>query len=233
MIKKRTVVISVLAACLWSCFASSVRAQPTVDELASSFHYRAIGPTRQAGRIVDFAVPLQQPHTFYVAAANGGLWKTVNSGTTFFPIFDTQSVIAIGDVAVAPSEPDTVWVGTGEPNNSTTDPYASYWGEGVFKSTDAGETWQNMGLGETHQIGRIVVHPTNPDIVYVAAVGHLYTDNPERGVFKTTDGGETWQHVLKVTHEVTQVQIYIDDDETGLRYEPTLLDFEELGGFKG
>lgn len=201
MLKKKTIATPILSACLWTCFTSGVFAQPGLDELVKVFHYRSIGPTRQSGRIVDFAVPLQQPYTFYVAAANGGLWKTINNGTTFFPIFDTQSVIAIGDIAVAPSEPDILWVGTGEPNNSSTDPYASYWGDGVYKSLDGGQTWENMGLPESHQIGRIVVHPQNPDIVYVAAVGHLYSDNPERGVFKTTDGGKTWQHVLKVTYE--------------------------------
>jgi len=142
-------------------------AQPTLEELTGSFHYRSIGPTRQAGRIVDFAVVEQEPYTFYVAAANGGLWKTTNNGTTFFPIFDHESVIAIGDIAVAPSDPNIVWVGTGEANNSSTDPYASYWGDGVYKSTDGGKTWRNMGLPESHQIGRVVIHPENPDIVYV------------------------------------------------------------------
>lgn len=221
MSKTIAAAISVFTVCLAAWYATDAFAQPTLDDLASSFHYRAIGPTRQAGRIVDFAVSTEEPYTFYVAAANGGLWKTVNNGTTFYPIFDTQSVIAIGDVAVAPSQPSTVWVGTGEPNNSTTDPYASYWGDGVYKSTNAGETWQNMGLSETHQISRIVVHPQNPDIVYVAAVGHLYTDNPERGVFKTTDGGKTWQHVLQITHEdrhVGAIDLVIDPKNPAVLY---------------
>jgi len=180
--------------------ASGARAQQLSEHVVERIHYREIGPTRQGGRIVDLAVPdrSKQPYTFYVAAANGGLWKTTNNGHTFAPVFDDQSVIAMGDVTVAPSEPDIVWVGTGEPNNSTTDPYASYWGNGVYKSTDGGASWANMGLGDTHQIGRIVVHPRDPDVVYVAALGHLYSDNAERGVFKTTDGGASWTQVLDI-----------------------------------
>ncbi|MFT5501410.1 MAG: photosystem II stability/assembly factor-like uncharacterized protein [Woeseiaceae bacterium] len=171
-------------------------------KLLEFFNYREIGPTRQGGRIVDFAVPDRgkQPYTFYVAAANGGIWKTTNNGQSFVPIFDDQNVFAMGDIAVAPSEPDTIWAGTGEPNNSTTDPYASYWGDGVYKSTNGGESWTNMGLSDTHQISRITIHPDDADVVYVAALGHLYSDNAERGVFKTSDGGTTWTQVLQVTY---------------------------------
>jgi hypothetical protein len=172
------------------------------EHLLNFFHYREIGPTRQGGRIVDFAVPnrSKQPYTFYVAAANGGIWKTTNNGQSFVPLFDEQNVFAMGDIAVAPSEPDTVWAGTGEPNNSTTDPYASYWGDGAYKSTNGGESWTNMGLSDTHQISRIVIHPDDADLIYVAALGHLYSDNAERGVFKTTDGGTTWTQVLQLAH---------------------------------
>ncbi len=177
---------------------SELFGQQLPQDLLKFFHYRSIGPTRQGGRVVDFAVPFQQNNTFYTATANGGLWKTVNNGTTFFPIFDNQSVFAIGDIAVSQINPNTVWVGTGEPNNSTTDPYATYWGDGVYKSIDGGETWQNMGMRDTHQIGRIIVHPEQDDIVYVAALGHLYSDNEERGVFKTTNGGRTWEKSLSV-----------------------------------
>ncbi len=177
------------------------QAQQLQERFLEHFHYREIGPTRQSGRIVDFAVPdrATQPYTFYVAAANGGLWKTTNNGQSFEPIFDEQNLIVMGDVAVAPSAPDTVWVGTGEPNNSITDPYATYWGDGVYKSTNGGASWTNMGLSDTHQIGRIVIHPHDAEVVFVAALGHLYSDNAERGVFKTTDGGATWAHVLEIT----------------------------------
>jgi photosystem II stability/assembly factor-like uncharacterized protein len=156
--------------------------------------FRAIGPTRQSGRFVDFAVPSGRPNTFYAASASGGLWKTENNGQTFEPLFDHEKVFSVGDIAVAPSNADVLYVGTGEANNSR----STYWGDGVYKSVDAGKTWVHMGLSETHHIGRVVVHPSNPDIVYVAALGHLYTENPERGVFKTTDGGRTWAKVLDV-----------------------------------
>jgi len=167
----------------------------TIDEeLLKNITYRSIGPTRQSGRFVDFAVPEQKPYTFYAATASGGLWKTINNGQTFEPIFDFENVFSIGDVTVAPSDPNIVWVGTGEGNNSR----SSYWGDGLYKSTDAGKTWKNMGLKESHHIGRIVIHPENVDIVYVAALGHLYSENPERGLYKTTNGGKTWKKVLDV-----------------------------------
>ena len=171
-----------------------VAGQELTEDFLKSFHYRAIGPTRQSGRFVDFAVPVQQPYTFYAATASGGLWKTTNNGITFEPIFDFEKVFSIGDIAVAPSDPNIVWVGTGEANNSR----SSYWGDGVYKSTDAGKTWKNMGLKESHHIGRIIVHPKNPNLVYVAALGHLYSENPERGLYKSTNGGKGWTKILAV-----------------------------------
>ncbi len=174
--------------------AAPLTAQDAAEMLLQGFHYREIGPTRQSGRFVDFAVVEQSPKVYYAATASGGLWKTLNNGITFFPVFDDQSVISIGDVAVAPGDSSIVWVGTGEANNSR----SSYWGDGVYKSTDGGKTWANMGLRESHHVGRILIHPDNPDVVYVAALGHLYSDNPERGLYKTTDGGKTWGKVLNV-----------------------------------
>lgn len=159
-----------------------------------SLNFRSIGPTRQSGRFVDFAVPAGQANTFYAASASGGLWKTENNGQSFVPLFDHEKVVSIGDIAVAPSDPAIVWLGSGEANNSR----STYWGDGVYKSVDAGKTWLNMGLKESHHIGRIVIHPTNPDIVYVAALGHLYSENAERGVYKTSDGGRSWAKVLDI-----------------------------------
>ncbi len=173
---------------------SNAASQPIDKELLKNLTYRSIGPTRQGGRFVDYAVPKQQPYTFYAATASGGLWKTVNNGITFEPIFDHEKVFSIGDVTVAPSNPNIVWVGTGEANNSR----SSYWGDGVYKSADAGKTWKNMGLKESHHIGRIVIHPKDPDIIYVAALGHLYSENPERGLYKTTNGGKKWIKVMDV-----------------------------------
>jgi len=174
--------------------ASEVAAQALGPEVLRAFGFRAIGPTRQSGRFVDVVVPPLEPTTIYMATGSGGLWKSVNNGITWESIFDSQPVIAIGDIEVAPSNPKIVWVGSGEATTSR----STYWGDGIYKSIDAGKTWTNMGLRESHHIGRIVVDPKNPDIVYVAALGHLYSENPERGVFKTVDGGKTWAKSLDV-----------------------------------
>ena len=170
-----------------------IQAQQLSEELLAPIHYREIGPTRQGGRIADFAVNPQDSTTFYVGTANGGVWKTANNGNTFEPIFDRQTVSSIGSLAVAPSDPNVVWVGTGEANDG-----GFYWGDGVYKSVDGGATWRNMGLSETHHIGRVLIHPDDPNTVYVAAHGKLYSESAERGLYKTTDGGQTWSKVLEI-----------------------------------
>jgi photosystem II stability/assembly factor-like uncharacterized protein len=151
------------------------------------------GPTNISGRATDIAVADRAGlRTIYVGYATSGVWKSADRGSTWQAIFQDQPSTSIGDVAVAPSNPDHVWVGTGEANLFR----ASMAGVGIFKSTDAGKTFTHMGLGDSQTIGRIVVHPTNPDIVYVAASGHAWTDNEMRGVFKTTDGGKSWTKVF-------------------------------------
>lgn len=167
--------------------------RPSVGEIVDAIRFREIGPTRQGGRYVDYAVVEANPRIFYAATATGGLWKTVNHGITFTPIFDGQPDFAIGAVALAQSRPEVIYVATGEANNSR----STYDGNGVYKSVDAGRTWTKAGLPNAGRIGRIVVHPTNPDIVLVAASGRLYSENPDRGVYRSTDGGKTWTRTLE------------------------------------
>ncbi len=147
------------------------------------------------GRVSDIAIDPRNPGLFYVGLATGGLFKTGDGGTTFDPIFDKESTLSIGAIAIAPSDSDVLWVGTGEANDRN----SSGWGNGVYRSTDGGGTWQNVGLKDSRTIARIVVHPKNPETAYVAVSGHLWVDGGERGLYKTTDGGKTWKAVLQAT----------------------------------
>ncbi|MBP3957970.1 PDZ domain-containing protein [Gemmata sp. G18] len=179
----------------------------SVPEAAiAKMSWRNIGPANMGGRVTALAVVESDPSTYYIATASGGLLKTVNNGTTFNFAFEKEATISIGDVAVAPSDPNVVWVGTGEnnPRNS-----ASY-GDGVYKSTDAGKSWRNMGLKKTFSIGKIVIHPKDPNTVYVAALGRLWGANEERGVFKTEDGGATWKKVLFVDDKTGAIELRMD-----------------------
>lgn len=175
--------------------------QKLSQEFLRSFQYRSVGPTRQGGRVVAFAVSRQDPHTFFVAAGPGGVWKTVNNGHSFTPVFEQENISSIGDIEIAPSDPDIVYIGTGEANlrNST------YYGDGVYRSDNGGLTWEHLGLEESHHIGRIVIHPQDPDTVYITAQGHLHSENEERGVYKTTDGGRTWKKSLNVAVDGRQI----------------------------
>ncbi len=154
--------------------------------------WRSIGPAMMSGRISDIAIHPAQPRTWYIAAASGGLWKTTNAGTTFTPVFDTQSAYSIGVVTIDPKSPYTVWVGTGENNYQR----ALAYGDGVYKSLDGGKSWENVGLKTSEHIGRILIDPRNSNTVYVAAQGPVWTPGGERGLYKTTDGGKTWARVL-------------------------------------
>lgn len=176
------------------------------DAALRGFRWRSIGPAGQGGRVDDIVAVEGNPSTFYIGFATGGLWKTTNNGTTFEPVFDTYTTHSIGSIAIAPSNPDIVYIGTGESNNRQS---ASF-GDGMYKSTDGGGTFTQIGLRETQSIARVRVHPTNPDIVWVAANGHLFGPNPERGVFRTTDGGGTWRKVLFVDENTGATDIVVD-----------------------
>ena len=193
----------------------SVFAQaPDVLQALKALKFREIGPANMGGRIDDIAVVESNPCTFYIGLASGGIWKTVNCGNTLSPIFDNEAVSTIGDIAIAPSDPSIIYVGTGEQNNRQ----SSSWGNGMYKSTDAGKTWTRIGLENTHHIGKVAIHPSNPEVVYVAAVGHLWGPNKERGVYKTTDGGRTWQQVLFVNEDTGAIDIAIDHESPGTVY---------------
>jgi photosystem II stability/assembly factor-like uncharacterized protein len=181
-----------------------------------SLQWRPVGPVKIGARIEAIAIPPGNTGTIYTGVSSGNLWKTTNNGLTWRPIFENESAFAIGDVAVSQSRPDVVWVGTGEAQPR----YAGYAypGTGVFKSTDAGESWTHMGLDESHHVPKVLIHPTNPDIVYAAAMGRQWTPNPERGVFRTRDGGTTWEHVLAIDEHTGVVDLVMDPSNPDVLY---------------
>jgi photosystem II stability/assembly factor-like uncharacterized protein len=184
-----------------------------------SLPWQYLGPTNISGRSTDIAVvaPKGLNYTMYAAYASGGVWKTVNEGVTWEPVFEHGISTSIGDIAVAPTDPNIVWIGTGEANIFR----SSMAGGGIYKSTDAGRTWTHMGLTGTNTIARIVVHPTNPDIVWVAASGHEWTDNEERGVYKTTNGGRSWEKVLYSNPQTGAIDLVIDPSDPNTLYAAT------------
>jgi len=175
--------------------------------------WRMLGPFR-GGRCDAVSGVPGRPDEFYFGHVNGGVWKTIDAGRTWFPIFDDQPVASIGALAVAPSAPDVIYVGSGE---STLRDSVGF-GDGVYKSTDAGRTWTHLGLAETQHIGKIAVDPKNPDVVFVAAIGHLYAANPDRGLFRSRDGGRTWQKVLYMDENVGAVEVVIDPTDARVVY---------------
>ncbi len=181
--------------------------------------WRWIGPKNISGRTIDVAVvaPKGRSYTIYAATASGGLWKTDNEGTTWSSILNVGPQATVGDIAIAPSDPKIVWAGTGEANIFR----SSQAGIGVYKSVDAGKTWTHMGLENTYTIPRIVIHPKSPDVVYVAASGHEWTDSPDRGVYKTTDGGKSWQKVLSGTDRTGAIDLVMDPSDPETLYAAT------------
>jgi len=220
-------VVLVCGAC--PAFAQDKSENKLDDTFLKNLQFRSIGPANMGGRIDDIAVLENNPSTFYVGAATGGVWKTTNNGTTFEPVFDAQSSTSIGDIAIAPSDPSIVWVGTGEPNNRQ----SSSWGDGVYRSLDAGKTWTNTGLRDTKHIGRVVIDSRDPNIVYVAAVGHLWGPNKERGVFKTTDGGKTWTNVLFINEETGVIDLAMDPESPMTLYAAAYQRRRTPWGFNG
>lgn len=170
--------------------------------------WREIGPASFGGRVDDIEAVADDPRTIFVGSASGGVFRTLDNGTTWTPVFDTEDRLSIGDIAIAPSDRNVVWVGTGEANNRQT----STFGNGVYRSLDGGTTWRNMGLRETQSIGRVVIDARNPNTVFVAAVGHLFGPNEERGLYRTQDGGVTWRKVLYVDANTGVTDVAITPD---------------------
>jgi hypothetical protein len=187
---------------------------PLDSTTLAGFRWRSIGPANMGGRVTDVEGVPGNPKVFYVATAAGGIWKTINAGTMFVPLFDKERVISMGDIALAPSNPNIIYAGTGEEDSrNSISP-----GGGVYKSTDAGRTWKLMGLEATQQIGRIIVDPADPNIVYVAALGHAWNSNPERGIYKSTDGGTTWQLSKFVSDKAGFVDLAMDAKDHNTLY---------------
>jgi len=190
---------------------------------------RSIGPAVTGGRVHDIEVVPGDPSTLYVGAASGGLWKSTNRGHTWVNVFDTMAVSTFGDVALAPSDPRIVYAGTGEQNNRQ----SSSWGNGVYRSDDAGATWRHLGLAETRHIGKVVVDPADPDVAYVAALGNLWAPSPDRGVYKTADGGRTWAKVLFVDVHTGVVDLVMDPSAPGTLYAAAYQRLRRTWGFNG
>jgi photosystem II stability/assembly factor-like uncharacterized protein len=211
----RQFVFNIFAACvviLSTCFViyaqqadRSAATNPIDPKTYDGMKWRLVGPFR-GGRVITVAGVPNQPYTYYFGAVSGGVWKTTDGGLSWDPLFDKQTISSIGSIAVADSDPNVIYAGTGE---ACIRGNISY-GDGVYKSTDAGKTWTNVGLKETRHIGAVIIHPTNPDIVFVAALGHTYGPNPERGIFRTRDGGKSWEKVLYINDHTGGIEIVFD-----------------------
>jgi photosystem II stability/assembly factor-like uncharacterized protein len=194
--------------------ADSTVINQSSNPLLASFRFRSIGPASMGGRVDDIEAAPSDPTVIYVGYATGGVFKSDNNATTFEPIFQTYGSASIGDIAVHPTNPNIVYVGTGEPNNRQSSTY----GDGIYKSIDGGKTFTNIGLRETQTIARIVIDPRHPDVVYVAAPGHLFGPSPDRGIYKTTDGGKTWSKIKYIDENTGFVDIVMDPSNSNVLY---------------
>jgi len=201
----------------------------TFQAAISALKFREIGPATMGGRVNDIEVAPNDTRIIYAALAAGGILKSVNGGTSWTTLFDKESVPSVGDIAISPSNPAIIWAGTGESNNRQ----SSSWGNGIYKSMDEGKTWKMMGLAGSQHIARVVVHPTNPDIVYVAATGNLWGPSSERGVYRTSDGGKTWQQVLKVNDDTGATEVAIDPQSPNILYAAMYQRRRTVFGFNG
>src|SRR5215207_3441782 len=203
-----------LAAALCVTALTAQGTSPQIDTSSyQDLRYRLIGPFRASRTVAGVGIPTE-PNVFFAGVHTGGVWKTDDYGRTWRPIFDSAPTGSIGDIGVSWSNPEILYVGTGEglhrPDLGV--------GDGIFKSIDGGRSWRHVGLGDVQQVGRLVVHPTNPDIVFVAGLGHPYGANPERGIFRTTNGGATWERVLFVDENTGAIQVELDPTNPNVVY---------------
>ena len=201
---------------------------PTADQL-SGLEFRTIGPAVMSGRIVDLAINALDPTVWYAASATGGVWKTTSNGIEWEPVFEDEGTHSVGAIALHPVDTSVVWVGTGERANRQ----SSSWGDGVYRSTDGGETWTHVGLEESHHVGRIALHPTDPEIAYVAAMGHLWGPNEERGLYRTRDGGRTWERLLYIDENTGVVDVALDPRDPRVVYAASYQRERRPWGFHG
>ncbi|HEY9226186.1 MAG TPA: hypothetical protein VIP11_06040, partial [Gemmatimonadaceae bacterium] len=210
----------VLAAVPIAVVSSSSLLAQSIGPVAQQFeklHFRSIGPATMSGRISDLAVYEKNPAIYYVGTAHGGVWKTTSNGTMFTPLLQDRGLLSIGDVTVSQTNPDIIWVGTGESNNRQ----SISWGDGVWKSTDGGKTFENVGLRDSKHVNRIVIDPNNNDVVLVAATGPLFGSGGDRGIYKTTDGGKSWKRVLFVDDETGANDLVISPTDPKVLYAST------------
>ena len=191
--------------------------------------FRNIGPSVAGGRIHDIEVLPNDPATVFIASASGGIWKSTNKGTTWKPVFDDQAVSTFGDMAISLSNPDVIYAGSGEQQNRQ----STSWGNGVYKSADQGETWRSIGLEKTYHIARVIIHPENPNIVFVAALGNLWNSSKERGVYQTTNGGKNWKKVLYIDDMTGVVDMAMDKNNPNILYAATYQRMRKAWGFNG
>ena len=209
-------------------FLSLLGQSISTDQL-DQLTFRNIGPSVAGGRIHDIEVLPNDPATVFIASASGGIWKSTNKGTTWKPVFDDQAVSTFGDMAISLSNPDVIYAGSGEQQNRQ----STSWGNGVYKSTDQGETWRSIGLEKTYHIARVIIHPENPNIVFVAALGNLWNSSKDRGVYQTTDGGKNWKKVLYIDDMTGVVDMAMDKNNPNILYAATYQRMRKAWGFNG
>ena len=219
--------LGILALALAPAATAAQTAITTSD--MEAFRPRVIGPAVTGGRVHDIEAIPGDPSTLYVASASGGLWKSTNRGHTWINVFDTMAVSTFGDIALAPSNPDIIYAGTGEQNNRQ----STSWGNGVYRSDDGGTSWRHLGLAETRHIGKVEIHPTNPDVAYVAALGNLWAPSHDRGVYRTRDGGRSWDKVLFIDEYTGVVDMVMDPSNPNLIYAATYQRLRRSWGFNG